>query len=472
MTKNLMILKSCAVAGTLTALACTSAFAAVSADEAAKLGKTLTEWGAEKGANADGSIPAYTGGLTQAPAGWTKGSDQYADPYKADKPLYVIDAKNAAQYDAVLSAGDKAMLAAYPSYKIMVYPTRRSMTYPSWVLENSVKNATTAKLVGDVEGDSMSGAASDGLPFAGVPFPIPKNGYEVMWNNHLAFGPAVTHHFSSAFLVDASGSITPLPKVNQYDLKPWYDKSGKLRKDTFDAVFGFSAKLMTPPSSAGVHFLNYYLPKVVDGVPQKVWFYTPGQRRVRAAPEFGYDIPIAAYGGVLFWDEVYGAVGRLDRFDFKLVGKKEMVVPYNVFGVTNQVLSQDFMGPKHVANEAVRWEKRRVWVVEATRKADARHAYSRRTFYVEEDCTCIVQSDAYDNGGKLWRILKMYSFPAYDVGGMIHSSWSVNDLIKGNYVTINVGHKDQGNSIRGFTSGEGLTQMQLTPQAVSAGSVR
>ena len=447
--------------------------AAVSAEEAKKLGASLTEWGAEKAGNADGSIPAYAGGLTKPPAGWTKGDDRYVDPFKDDKPLYVIDSKNLEQYGALLGAGDKAMLTAYSgTFKINVFPTRRSVFYPAWVIENTLKNATTTKLVGDVEGDSLSGPASDGLPFPGVPFPIPKSGYEVMWNHHLSYGPAVVHQFANAFLIDSSGSVSTLPKPDEYFLKPWYDKSGKLRKETFDAVFGFSAKLTSPPSSAGVHFLNYYLPKITDGAPQKVWFYTPGQRRVRAAPEFSYDIPIAAYGGVLFWDEIFGFVGRMDRFDFKLVGKKEMIVPYNVFGVTNQVLTKDFIGPKHIVPDAVRWEKRRVWVVESTRKESARHAYSRRTFYLEEDCTCIVGVDAYDNGGKLWRASKIYTFPTYDTGGVYISSWSYNDLIKGNYTAINVGHKDPGHFLRSYTSGEGLPAMELTPQAVANGSVR
>ena len=471
MRKNLLALKT-AIAASICLATSGAALAAVNAEEAKKLGTTLTEWGADKGANADGSIPAYTGGLATPPAGYTKGADQYIDPFKDDKPLFTIDAKNAGQYDALLSAGDKAMLAAYPSFKMDVYPTRRSVTYPAWVVENTIKNATTATLVGQVEGDSLKGAAPDGLPFPGVPFPIPKTGYEVMWNHHMSYGPAVIHQFAKAFLIDSSGSIAPLPEPNEYFLKPWYDRSGKLRKETYDAVFGFSAKLMTPPSSAGVHFLNYYLPTVAEGAGQKVWFYTPGQRRVRAAPEFSYDIPIAAYGGVLLWDEIFGFVGRMDRFNFKLVGKKEMIVPYNVFGITNQVLTKDSIGPKHVNPAAVRWEKRRVWVVDATRKEGVRHAYSRRTFYVEEDCTCIVGSDSYDSGGKLWRVAKIYTFPTYDVGGVYMSSWSYNDLIKGNYAAINVGHKDPGHFVRGYTSSEGLPGIELTPQAVAAGSVR
>lgn len=447
------------------------ASAAVTAEEAKKLGTTLTEFGAEKGANADGSIPAYTGGITKMPDGYTKGADQYVDPFKDDKPLYSIDAKNAAQYDTLLTVGDKAMMAAFPTYRVDVYPTRRSVSYPSWYLENGVKNATTTTMVGDVEGDALKGAAADGLPFPGVPFPIPKSGYEVMWNHKTNFGPPIHHQFVKGFLIDASGSILSLAEPNTYYIRPWADKTGKLRKETYNGIFGFSSKLMSPPSSAGIHFLNYYMPSAEDG-GQKVWFYTPGQRRVRAAPEFSYDIPIAAYGGVLFWDEVYGFVGRMDRFNFKLMGKKEIIVPYNVYGATNQMLSKDFIGPKHMTPESVRYEKRRVWVVDATRKEGARHAYSRRTFYVEEDCTCVVAADAYDNGGKLWRVGKFLTFPTYDVGGIANPAMYITDLNKGNYTALNIGAKDEGHFQRSYTSTDGLPGLQLTPQAVSAGSVR
>ena len=55
---------------------------AVSADEAKALGTTLTPIGAEKAANAAGTIPAYTGGLTAAPAGFKAGDGIRPDPYR------------------------------------------------------------------------------------------------------------------------------------------------------------------------------------------------------------------------------------------------------------------------------------------------------------------------------------------------------------------------------------------------------
>ncbi|MCX4149965.1 MULTISPECIES: DUF1329 domain-containing protein [Paraburkholderia] len=466
---NLFILKTAAVVCSAYFLSSGLATAAVTADEAKALGSTLTKFGAEAGASSDGSIPAYAGGLTKPPAQ----ADHYADPFADDKPLYSIDAKNADKYQAVLTEGDKALLAKFPTYRLDVYPTRRSVAYSAWFLENTQKNATTATLGGAVEGDNLKGAASDGLPFAGVPFPIPKNGYEVMWNFKEGFGPVVTEERVKAFQVDSAGKIALLPDVDAYVLRPWAEHSGKMRQSTFNATYGASSKLIAPPSSAGTVFLTYYLPEVEGGDGgQKVWFYTPGQRRVRAAPEFGYDTPIASFGGSLFWDDVDGFRGRLDRFDFKLVGKKEMIVPYNVYGVTNTMLTKDAVGPQHINPAAVRMEKRRVWVIEATRKEGARHAYSRRTFYVEEDCWCIVAHDTYDNAGKLWRVGRVFTFPTYDVGGTNGNSWVWYDLIKGSYVVSAIGASDPGQYIRGHASGDGLPGMALTPQAVAAGSER
>ena len=469
MSRHFQLIKT-GLASSVCLMMAQATWAAVSAEEAKQLGTTLTEFGAEKAGNADGSIPAYTGGIRTPPPGFKKGADQYVDPFKDEKPLYSVDGKNVDRYAASLTEGAKAMLKQFASFRLDVYPTHRATAYAPWVIENTLKNATTAKLSGDVEGDAVTGADVGAGPYPGIPFPIPKNGYEVMWNHKLAFGPAAWWSSTAAWLVDSSGTPTALPSVNQFHLRPWYDRSGKLRKEGFDAMFGFSATLTSPPSSAGVHFLNYYMVNSSEG-GQKVWFYTPGQRRVRAAPEFNYDIPIASYGGVLVWDEVFGFVGRMDRFNFKLIGKKELIVPANVYSATNQTTSEQVLGAKHLKPETVRWEKRRVWVVDAAKKSDTRHAYSRRTFYIDEDSWMIVATESYDGAGKLWRVANILSYPTYDVGGNNNSTWTFNDLLKGNYFVINVGAKEPGNHVRSYSSGEGLP-IKMTPQSVAAGSVR
>lgn len=444
------------------------ALAKVSPEEAELLGTTLTRFGAEKAGNADGSIPEYTGGLTEIAGYDVSEDDTYPDPYADDKVVFQVTAQNAAQYAELLTEGSKAMLEKYPeSFRIDVYPTRRSVWYPEWILENTKDNATTAELTGAVMGDAMSGAGEDGLPLSGIPFPIPKNGYEVMWNHKLTVGPAVMHQQNQAFLIDPNGGVTEVPSTHQMFTRPWSEQSGELRKKTFDATYGVSSNLISPPSAAGTFFLNYYLPNAENG-GQRVWFYTPGQRRVRSAPEFSYDLPIAAYGGVLFWDELTGFIGRMNRFDFKLVGKQEMLVPYNTFQLTQVLPARSALGAKHLNPETVRYEKRRVWVVEADRKADARHAYKKRRFYVEEDCLCVVANESYDDAGNLWRVGGVYTFPTFDVGGTNNMAVGFNDMLKGNYFMMNYGAADRGYFNRSYTSADGL-QIKLTPASLAGG---
>ncbi|TLX69858.1 DUF1329 domain-containing protein, partial [Pseudomonas nicosulfuronedens] len=94
----------------LTTLCISSTYAAVAPDEAAQLGKTLTLFGAEQHGNADGSIPAYDGGLptSTAPAGFVKDTGKWVNPYAEEKPLYSITAANMAQYADKLTEATKA----------------------------------------------------------------------------------------------------------------------------------------------------------------------------------------------------------------------------------------------------------------------------------------------------------------------------------------------------------------------------
>lgn len=151
-------------------------YAGVTADEAAKLKSTLTPFGAEKAGNKDGSIPAWTGGLTKVPAGYEPGSAR-PDPFPDEKPVVQISAKNLEQYKDKLSEGTQTMLRQHPSYRLDVYPTHRTAAAPQWVYDNTFQNATRAKTTAG--GNSVENA------YGGIPFPIPKSGAEVMWNHLL-----------------------------------------------------------------------------------------------------------------------------------------------------------------------------------------------------------------------------------------------------------------------------------------------
>ncbi|TGP47278.1 DUF1329 domain-containing protein [bacterium M00.F.Ca.ET.228.01.1.1] len=405
------------------------AFAAVSADEAKQLGTTLTAFGAEKAGSSDGVIPEYAGGLTKPPADFAPGSGVWPDPFKSEKPVLRITASNMAQYADKLTPGVQALLQRFPDYRIDVYPTHRTMHYPQWVLDNTLKNATQAKLTGKVEGDGVEGA------FGGIPFPMPKNGYEVMWNAQLSYQRTQYDAQNvGAYLVDTSGARTELPVMNVIEYKPYYDRSraGDKFKGPHDRMW---LTLLTPATSAGTSNLVDYSINYSEA-DQVSWAYFPSQRRVRMAPDFKYDTPTAAYGGVLFWDEAKLFAGRMDKFDFKLIGKKEMIVPYNNYRYSQLPVDEVF-GPKHIKPDALRWERHRVWVVEASLKPDARHAYSKRVFYVDEDGWTLLEADGYGHDGKLWRVGLDYPINYYDGnGGVFISANTFYDLQKGNYFSF------------------------------------
>ncbi len=68
-------------------------------------------------------------------------------------------------------------------------------------------------------------------------------------------------------------------------------------------------------------------------------------------PSYAYDSPQIGFENQYTLDQPWIFNGNLDRFDWKLVGKKEMYVPYNSFGMYNfnaklhDVLLPKFLSP-------------------------------------------------------------------------------------------------------------------------------
>lgn len=432
-----------------------AATAQVSADEIKQLGGKLTEFGAEKAGNADGSIPAYTGGIKSAPADFKPGSGRYPDPFKDEKPLATIDARNMAQHAQFLTPASKALLERFPTYKMNVYPSHRTMGYPDWVLKNTVRNASSARLVAG--GDGVQGA------FGGIPFPIPKDGYQVLWNNYLRYqGPRTEVHFQSE-MVDRTGRKTVINEQDANFMFPYYDPKGSTLADT--NYMTIMSNVMGPPAQAGQMILQKFS---IDYTSRDdaIWMYTPGQRRVRVAPEAKYDTPAATVAGTMFFEEINSYNGRLDRFDYKLAGKKELYIPYNNY---KAYFSPTVNGDKHENPDDVRYEKHRVWVVEGTLKAGKRHAYSKRTFYIDEDAWNIVQSESYDQAGKMYRVLNAMSFVAYDKPRIVPTSGLYYDLDKGSYTNMATYGKD-GMTVKVFD--DVPAQSRYTAETMSAQGVR
>ncbi len=373
------------------------AYAAVSADEAATLKTTLMPLGGLKAANKDGTIPAWDGNF-KAPAS-AKVGDVPTQLFPGEKPLFQITAKNMAQYADKLSEGTQALLKKYPdTFRIDVYPTHRTAVAPQYVIDNTFKNATRCKT--KAAGNSVEGC------FGGIPFPIPKDGNELIWNHHLRVEAEMNQASFKNIVGTADGTRTLATQNDIFDQFPYYYKDGSPEKWNGEYWY-MRFNTNAPPFKSGESLV--FRDGIDTAMPRQAWQYLVGQRRVRRAPTVAYDTPDFVASGANYFDEVQAFMGSVDRFNWKLVGKKEMYVPYNNNAFVTASEAEAF-SKNHMNPDKVRWELHRVWEVEATVGAGKRHAVPKRRFFFDEDTYVIELIDGYDAEGKLWRTTQSYPF--------------------------------------------------------------
>lgn len=401
--------------------------AAVSESEAAALGQALTPVGAERAGNADGSIPEWKGGEMTAPAGWTVGQPR-PDPYADEKPLVSIDAGNVEAHKTKLSEGQIALIQTLKGYRMDVYPTHRNCGFPDEVYQRTRQNATVARM-GD-DGWSIQEAVP-----SGVPFPIPKTGGEVIWNHKLRWsGAGRIETYSTVFSESSGRAFTPLVQ-NQWTITPFGDARHSQLGDSGGIELKLLNEVVSPAARVGeLILIHYFLNKSNEG-----WLYFPGQRRVRRSPSFAYDNPVPGYENLLMVDQYPMYSGAMDRYDFKLVGKQELYVPYNTFKFndTSRKL-KDIFGADYPQRDLVRYELHRVWKVEATVKAGVRHLFPKRTFFLDEDTWAMLQQDVYDAEGKIWRVMESYPYTAWELPACVYQGYISYDLNVGRYMADNM----------------------------------
>jgi hypothetical protein len=417
-----MLIRNSLLAGGLILGCAGFAFGAVSAEKAAQLGKNLTLVGAEKAGNKEGTIPDYTGGLATPPSGYQKGSGWRVDPYGSEKPLHTIDARNMGQYADKLSEGVKAMLKKYPTFRLDVYKTHRSVALPKYVLDNTVKHATTAK--------TANGGLTLTDAHAGYPFPIPQSGFEAMWNHLLRYDGLAFESLYRTYTVDSAGRPTMQVEGKATSESFYYNPSMPHAKD-FAAL---KVQYLGPARRVGEAIMKID-PVDFYNSPLRAWQYLPGQRRVKLAPDMAFDSPSSTYGGIATWDDYQLFNGSMERYNFKIIGKKEMYVPYNTYKfLYGKHDEKEILKPNHINPDLVRWELHRVWVVEATLKSEKRHLYTRQVFYLDEDSWAAVLADKYDRRGQLYRVGLSYLAPSYDALVPFADTFTLYDLVTKNYV--------------------------------------
>jgi len=380
--------------------ACSLAVAGVTPEEAAKLKTTLTPLGGERAANKEGTIPAWNGGWTRDVAG-PKLGDIPTQLFAQDKPTFQITSKNVSQYADKLSEGAQALLKKYPdTFRLDVYETRRTAAAPEWINENTFKNATRCK-------SKDAGLTIEGC-YGGIPFPIPKEGVEAIWNHQMRIEPESKDFLLKNVAGSADGSWVLASVSETAHQHPYYYRDGSPEKWSGDYRL-IRLTNTAPPFKAGESLV---IRDSVDVAQERqAWQYLVGQRRVRRAPTVAYDTPDFVTSGANYFDEVLGFMGGVGRFDWKLIGKRELYIPYNNNALLGAKIDEVF-GKNHLNPDKVRWELHRVWEVEATVANGKRHAVQKRRYYFDEDTWIIAGVDSYDSQGKLWRTSQILPFVA------------------------------------------------------------
>lgn len=394
--------------------------AKVDATQAARLGADLTPLGAERAGNAAGTIPEWTGGVTP-PAHYVEGM-HHPDPFADDQALFRITAAELEQNRDLLPAGISDLLERHPEYYLRVFPTRRSAAAPERIYEATRQNAEKVELIGN--GNGIAGAV------AGIPFPIPQNGMEVIWNHLLHYRGEQTRIINNQAVV-INGRVN-LIKRDRY-VYYIYNRQGMTPEAMDNTLLYYRYQVTAPARLSGTALV------VQDPLDQvlttrRAWRYSPSDRRVRRLPSLAYDSIQPDTSGLATADVVDTYNGAPDRYEWTLLGKQEMLVPYNSYEVHQQGIDYERIVQAQTLNpELLRYELHRVWVVDAQLRTGFSHAYHTRRFYIDEDSWQILAVDLRDAKGELVGLQEIHPISYYEVPMFNSTLESLYHLKTGNY---------------------------------------
>ncbi|HSG53116.1 MAG TPA: DUF1329 domain-containing protein, partial [Rheinheimera sp.] len=332
--------------------------------------------------------------------------------------------------------GQIKLFDIYPdTYKMNIYQTRRTASYPQYVYDATKNIATKAELVEG--GNGIINAA------IGIPFPMPQNGLEAIWNHLLRYRGVAASRNGGQAAPTAAGAFTIIGFDEQIMFKYSEPNATAEALTAENILFRFKQAVTSPARLAGTALLVH---ETMDQVkdPRQAWTYNTGQRRVRRAPNVAYDAPGTASDGLRTTDDFDMFNGSPDRYNWNLVGKQEMYIPYNSYKMhSNEVKYADLLMAGHINPEYVRWEKHRVWVVEATLKDNMRHVYGKRVFYIDEDSWQIHVADLYDNRNELYRVAVAHGLNYYEVPAHWSTLEVYHDLNSRRYIAIGLDNEDK-----------------------------
>ena len=403
---------------------------AQTAPDPALLTTTLTPLGAERAGNADGSIPAWTGGVTAPPVPPT--TDINARMFEDEKPLFTVDSSNLAQYADLLTPGTQLLITKFGMH-INVYQTHRTAAAPQWLYDNTAKNATRSVL------EPAGGRFGFTGGYGGVPFPIINTavpldgGAQLIWNHLLNWNTFEQDtNLSMGFVVTGGSKINTIG-VAGHTIYPFFDPNGS--PETYAGYYSkMHAYFKLPESSRGQEDLTWHTSNQLLH-PDITWSVVSGQGRVRKAPDEAYDTPNPSANGIGNFDDSSCFAGNPQKYDWKLIGKKEMIVPYNCNKIrfTNV---DDFVQPGFPNPDVLRWEKHRVWVVDATLHPGERNTTARRMCYFDEDTYLLMHLDSFDADGNMIKTATNYNRCVPSLPGTLENGYALWETNSGDYTVI------------------------------------
>lgn len=407
---------------------------------------TYTPLGGERSGNLEGTIPPWTGTLKHNPN--YRSGQTHPNLYADEQPMFTIHGGNAAEYKDYLSEGQLKLLEKYAdTFYMHVYPSHREGRYNTTFEKRTLFNKEHTQLNNGI--DNLKNYTG------GIPFPFPQNGAEAMWNSRFAHPQQSIVGVLDDVAIYLNGNQQLRRQKYRLEL-PFANPNTPV--GVVDEKIGVNAVLVhisveKPERIKGqMTIVHEALDQVTNG--RKSWVYVPGSRRVRRAPSVGFDTPDGP-GGLVTVDDSLGFNGAMERYEWSLVDKKEIYIPYHSYAFDDPEVDYDtLLQTAHANPDYMRYELHRVWVVEATLKKGANHIYAKRRFYIDEDSWQIVLLESYDGRGDLWRVGILNTIYDYAVQGYIARAQVFHDLQSGSYIALRLFNETEPSNFTASSKGE------------------
>lgn len=258
-----------------------------------------------------------------------------------------------------------------------------------------------------------------GLPFPNIDPNDPLAGAKIMWN-----------HEQKPTYIDNVGTEWITELVNS---------KGELER-TYGSQYGrrmmWTGRLYTEPKPVIPHnpairyteqFGPLFIPNDLKGasaltfrylsadVPDDSYMYLPELRRVRRISVANRSD--AFWGSDIDLDSVWGFASKVSYWTFRLLAEKEILAPVHSgkYGEPDVwcAPTDGRSGIQAFTPCNIKWEKRKVWVIEGIPTAYSQYAYSKRIMYPDKEFWNMNYDEMFDSGGELWKCwFNIFNFTA------------------------------------------------------------